>query len=73
MMDCGNCGWWKFAEIKDKFALGVCQKVQGKFYLRTTPYSYVGDCWGPEGGKGPKARLSPIPVTDGSGNDLLSP
>ncbi len=59
MMDCGNCGYWKFEAIERRFAVGLCMKIGGPHYPGRTPYSLQDKCWGPEGGRGPRSGVCP--------------
>jgi len=59
MRDCGNCGYWEFKSIENRFAMGMCHKSKGPHNLEITPYSLHEDCWEPEGGRGPFAEIPP--------------
>ena len=64
MMDCGNCGHWKFSRLSyggggARMALGACGNTKSECYQQETPATFVAKCWGPEGGKGPRAEIEP--------------
>jgi len=63
MMDCGNCGHWKFSRLSNadgiRLAHGVCGNTKSECYQQETPARFSGKCWGPEGGKGPRAEIEP--------------
>ena len=71
MMDCGNCGYWKFSRLTStttggKLALGRCGNTKSQCHFQETPATFPGaadiegkKCWGPEGGRGPKAQKEP--------------